>query len=484
MTSQRHGGVNEIPDPVDPVAGEPSPVTFDTRADVVFLHSVDLGFLIADIDGNSPARRELLTKRAEGTLLETLMPLDEERSFGSLSRGKSEGPDLVRRMDRALNNGGKAVWSRSLLGSQAPIIFDALKPSSEETVGLGGPDETLTFRLSELQVRIFPRGVLSFERRWVPELHGDQAISVGAFIQACKKARELQDDEIWGLLDGLLRDLPKVTGIGSVDWRVPDETTKAFLQQHTLRHAVVFMESLPGSGANDGSQDGVAEQFINFDLVESDSLKSIVGILNLTQWYDVYSSDYVSRVVNEAVRNRQDELYLTDHDSSVIVLAGFWKPADPLKYYKEDLILAIQFELCRLGHLRYLAYYMRTDALASLHARTHQDNGREALGFVLDIQRAISLSSYDRPAEPLIRHGFTRRFLSQISRERGTQDSLEELSDNVRQITRATDLRTGFELTDQSVRISRRSLFLNVLVLFVTFAGVALALALGLHWLE
>jgi hypothetical protein len=219
---------------------------------------------------------------------------------------------------------------------------------------------------------------------------------------------------------------------------------------------------------------------VDFDNLPDHEKKPMVGILNLTEWFRIYSNDYVRNVFEHVVRNRQDEIYLTDNDCSVVALADYWSPGDPLLFYQLDLILATLFELSRLTHLRYLAYYLRSapEALGAL--TLNSESGRMALSFVLDVERVVAGSSYDHPAEALIQHGFTRRFLKQIVIQRGTRSSLEELDAFVERVARALELRTGLDLSEMDVGISRRIWVVTVGAFLVAIIGVIVAIVIGI----
>jgi hypothetical protein len=380
------------------------------------------------------------------------------RSFGG---GNLETNEIRDRAQKAEEEGGKSIWARSILDREAPYLFKPIDglPRMESIRLDSRTRRDATFDRYSEEIRIFPRGVLAIEQRW--DFDGRQSdLTIEDYIVALRRARHDASRSAWTRIRDMLEILGRDGMLGdvAVKWSGITGNAETFIRQHLVRHTLIFLDSPPGPSAEPSKE-------MSFDDLESDVKACIADVLNLTQWFDIYAGDYPKAVFQDAVRNRKDEIYLTDNDCSVIILPSLWDPADTLRYYQLDLVLATQFELARLTHLRYLAYYLRT-APGADDALTlgDDDGGRESLAFVLDIQNAVLRSNYDHPAEALIQHGFTRRFLSQVGAQRGTRGSLEELESYIDKILRAIELRTGIELSERTTawlaeRCSLRSLW-------------------------
>ena len=292
---------------------------------------------------------------------------------------------------------------------------------------------------------------------------------------AVKKARKYAQDSAWSRIRELiqsLRSTPNLAGI-PMRWSGTDPTGESFIRQHLIRHSLVFLDAPPDLPVEPDAHP-------SFDNLSIEQRKPVAGILNLTEWYNIYAADYIETVFRDAVRNRRDEIYLTDNNSSVIILANYWLDGDTLAFYQQDLVLATQFELSWLTHLRFLAFYLRSAPETVNALALNNADSREALSFVLDVQNAVLNSSHDHPAEPLVVHGFTRRFLGQIADQRGTTDSLEELDSYISRIARAIELRTGLDLSEKNFGVASKILSATLFVLIFTILALVATVVIAI----
>jgi hypothetical protein len=435
---------------------------FTSNAKVDFLFALDIGFLFSNSSTNNTAKRAFVELRSGGIVTDRefggrVVQLE----FAGLVDGKRETDAIRDRSRTAEERGGKSIWARSILTDEAPYLFTS-SIATMNAISVGqGVDAVL--KCDRLRVRIFPRGTIAIEQNWV--LSGTSSeFSIEDFIVATKAARSEAGKGAWSQLREMLQSLSPRHPIAGIDveWASTDETVETFVRQHLIRHTMIFLDAPPGG--RDGDHGWL-------DIKSPGVQMPVAGLMNLTQWYDIYAIDYVESVFANIVRNRRDEVYLTDNDCSIIILADYWKPRDTLEYYREDLLLATQFEISRLTHLRYLAYYLRCAPETHAALSSRGSNKRSALSFVLDVQKARLDSSYDHPAESLIQHGFTRRFLLHIGAQRGTAAAAEELDDRIARIARAIELRSGLDIASKTYITS---VFLVIATLLLIVATVVL----------
>lgn len=425
-----------------------------------------------DSADNAYARREFLRRRAKEFVMEGLLSGPEPLEFAGLTRGRRETAAILDRARRAVYAHGKSIWSRSLLTHEAPYLFvDSDSEAEEQAMKVFGT--TVHFKCEPTKIRIFPRGILTIEQEWTLTKN-EAPITVVQFIAACKEARLQASDEAWSRIRSLLTGLSGQRAFAALPthWLDTSETAEAFVRQHVIKHAILFLQSPPGI------QPGSPHNG-RLDKLSTDERKPIVGLLNLTEWYSIYADHYIETVFKNVVQNRRDEIYLTDNDASVVICAKYWDDGDPLRYYLHDIVLASQFELSRLSHLRYLAYYMRVAPEAQGALALDQSDGRSALSFALEVQQVVQRSSYDHPAEVLIQHGFTRRFLAQIGSQRFTKASSDELDSYIVRIARAVELKSGLDLSEKNFGVARSTLVVTWIAVAVAVAGVMIALMAG-----
>jgi hypothetical protein len=456
---------------------------FMSRVRVFYLFAIDLGFLFSTEPVNDSVRRQFVSLRASKPA--TSMIFGDVRvglEFGGLSGGRLETDDIRDRTRKAEAAGGKSIWARSILDHEAPYLFKVNNDALPVPNPIRVASRLARFEPYSQEVRLFPRGVLAIEQGWNLDARNEH-LTIQDFIIAMKQAKRDASELAWIRIREVLQVLRQRDRLFAgldVTWSDTAETAESFIRQHLVKHALVFLDAPPGLRADTppGLRTDAEPQLYNQSLDDLGySVKAaIAGVLNLTQWFDIYARAYPDSVFADAVRNRRDEIYLTDNDSSVIVLADYWSEGDTLGYYQADLVLATQFELARLTHLRYLAYYLRNAPEAEEALSLRDDGGREALGFVLDVQNAVLRSNYDHPAEALIQHGFTRRFLSQVGAQRGTKASLDELESYIEKILRAIELRTGLELSEKNYGVASRTLIVTWILMVLTGAVVAFGL--------
>lgn len=436
-----------------------------SKARIYFVFALDFGFLLSQAEIGSGSHDTLLRLRDDGPVTAGIFGQNTVAlQFGGLEQqGTWEYNEIDSRARHSEAAGGKAIWTSSILQAEAPYLFNLELGDKPPTINPAG----VHFARAAQRVRIFPRGVLSLDQRWDLQ---DENISVATFIQAVKEARRLATRDAWERISGILRYLQEnhacISDV-SVEWSRTDASEESFIRQHLITHSIIFMDSLPGRERSSGQP--------SFDELSSDEIKPIAGVLNLTEWFELYAAQYVNGVFDRFVRNRQDEIYVTDNDASLVILKNYWTEGDTLENYQRDLVLAVHFELSRLTYLRYLAFYMRHAPVAKAALTLSDSTGRSALAFVLRMQRIVDGSGYDHPAEALVRHGFTRRFLAQLAHERGTVASLSELDRHISGISGALELRTGLDLSEQGVRAARGTLIATWLVIFLTGAAIIIA---------
>jgi hypothetical protein len=101
--------------------------------------------------------------------------------------------------------------------------------------------------------------------------------------------------------------------------------------------------------------------------------------------------------------------------------------------------------------------------------------GRASLDFIIKVRKVVQDSGYDHPAESLIQHGFTRRFLAVVAAERGSMDSLRELDTFIGSVMRTLELRSGLDLSEKNFGAARGTLIATYVILVLTFIAAVIA---------
>ena len=440
------------------------------RVRLHFQATIDIGFLLDKSNEGWAAAEALTQARSTAFVADTFLREDNgSLRFGTLADGEREAVQVGDRMDKARDRKGKAIWSQVYLKAESPVVFE-LRPQLVPTT-----HQRIEFRPWEQpKLRFFPRGVLAIEYGYEADI--DSPRPVVEVIQAIILLRNETRDMAWQhLRDKVLTwpsdTRPMVREVG-VKWLPAHSAdTKEFVSQHLVHHMVVLLERLPGGVDFETNDEG------NPSGLKAGSLSAmaVAGLVNLTVWYDLYSRTYVDQVLTRALRNRNDEIYLTDSHATLIVLAHFWSAEDPLQYYERDILLATLFELTLLTHLRYQAYFMRVVVLdRELRDDYKTRSRRDSLSSVLQMQRILLRSAYEHPAERLIRHNFTRRFLAQLRVERGVDAAAGELKSQIEEVSRAVQLGSGLELEDAAIRVARWTLVLTFVAALIAAVAIVI----------
>jgi hypothetical protein len=437
------------------------------KAAVFHIYSIDVAYLI-DLDDGEEGISRTIAARADGSMARHIT------DFGARTgnfQGTSEESEIADRGRRAAIAGGRSIWSPTILRREAPYLMNLPSgpdmPKRSEAIRSQG-QVLVDFKCVSMQMRMFRRGVLSimFRHDFAPP--EDRRVRVAHFVDAL---RAIGDDlaarartEVDKFLDAA-RNGRHHFGGGKTAWRKAGAETTAVIRDSLVEHAVYFMEATPG-----------------FEPVHDDGIldpndlrlhKSIAYALDTNQLKDRYDYSYTNELITRASRWREDELYVTEHRRSLIILADYWIAGDSLVHYMEDLVLAAAFELAKITHVRFLARYLEHAAPRFDVGTKKPSKHRDAIRFVEIMQEAVYHSSYDDPTENLISHKFTARFLAGISRERNTAHSIQNTANRTETIAQRIQLQTTMAIAERTLKSQRSTQLLTVVAVIAAVAGVA-----------
>lgn len=417
-------------------SASPRTAKIQSRASLYLSHSLDIGYLSSRKDNGSQlfALEEGIVQSFTARIVGAARGRPAE--IGGWTNGRSEVSDLKRRGEDAREANGKNLWVSNLVEEEAALIFDSLAGNLDSTIRSKDGKYVRLLPATYFQARIFPRGVLNL--LWTCELGPADYPSnfeCHEFIAFLRTLKALVRKEATRHIEDFCMTLEKGPANAwnlKPKWSESINDLKQLIATELVCHSTFLLESLPG--------EAVQAVPTNYDELSESQTQALYGVLNQTDWLDQVTRS--ESIQSRFIRNRKDELFITDGDTSLVVLAGFWSDGDTLKtFYLKDLLVSIQFELARLAHLRYLAFLMHSNAATD--ALALRGNNAKALKFVTTLLQAVRGSDYNRPAAPLINHGFTRRVLTQIAEQRGTALAVSELESFSSRVRELVALRAG-----------------------------------------
>jgi hypothetical protein len=457
----------------------------------IFLSTLDLGFLLEQPRASSLAKdshRDLIDQRISGTLGQRILdslknPGDDELktlTLGTFVGPEPEGLVLKREIEKACADGGKRIFTQLFLESRAPTIFDA-----EQFASLvdqpGMPPVTPAGKLPlnsgrslhyvGARLRLFQSGVLGLEFRFG---YNDKPEDKEAPLEAehvITDIRLLEEDWVkraaYHKLRRVFETLSQAVELKSqreFAWRNEWLEYAEFLRLSSA-HRILLVKSLQNK---DGEQLGI-EKIIN----ESDGMREISGVLNRAEWYTKYWQNYLDEISKKFIAYQNDEIFITDGDSSLIYFPSYWTRSKNKQQYVENIISAQAYLLSWDSLRSYFETYVNNLSAASAGLvsqersaiRAAYEELTQAKAVVRLVRDALSVSS-------LVSHGFTARVLSQFLKERSMREKIDDLSQKldgfVQTLTIAASFAQSERTTARSQRFQKIAILVGVIALLVS----------------
>lgn len=470
--AEGHGATSSPPREPPPLEiGEDNPSPFlAERVRVFFVTSLDLGFLLADEAGKAWIQHLRAIDDVPGYLRGRLAKVRE--SF------KDEAFVIRLRMEQAREANAKDVWTEAFVVNYAPFIwqsglrFEFQGRPIPLTADLGSVDTSLSgVRLTEVGIKLFPDGILC-HTSWFDL---DSGFSVARLVATLSKLHEESLKNFVEHAQAVLWSNPLRGILHDHDLRLVKENdfpVERDLKAKAQSHVLTFVEKFI-------SPDG---QPSRGQLLQS---AAIPGLLNRTAWYDHYSKAYIETLASKEFGHRDDEIYVSHRDSTLVVFDRYWVETDPAGYYyMYDLLLGVQYLAARAASLNFALDYYQLNPEAK---RLDQKDSDESLKMVLDGRSLVTRSRESLHFPLLVNPGFSRTFLGRIAAEMELDEAVAFIDGRVHNMSVAVDLKSAVEaakevneLETQSLTQQRVGTKLQGVGLWVAVAALILSAVLNL----
>jgi len=446
------------------------------RFKLFFVYAIDLGHLlkgIADIE-------RLQELRAFGELQNELQEVFTKKGVtaGKFRDPKAEASYIRDRAESSIRIGGKNIWSELFFEKQAPILFVTGAelylcenyPFKEgqhvEIRDDKSQNIKVTFRGCKL--RMFPDGILSIAYEFDSD-HDSKVLSVDELIPYLVKLEGMT-------LDGYFQNMRLIVD----DWadekhpinkfqlriKASEDIDELSIKSSTVRHEFIFVERLvdkKGDNKKPVRVEDITKQYL------------LLGLLNKAKWYKLYSEKYIEGVFLKNVGYRKDEIYLTDKNSTLVLLSDYWSDNNPLRYYIDDIVLAAQMQVTKIAYLAFFHEYLRLASASKPVLKDH--SAQQAIDLVIRSRNVITLVREVMEIDTLITHGFTRRFVHQLIDEKNISQQLEIIDKRIENINNSVNLQT-------TIAIAKTNKKLNWVLVVLGVIGVVVAILGGLESFE
>ncbi len=401
-------------------------------ARVFYVHALDVSSLVVDAVSELDLLQDL---RARHELHRNLHSLWERHAdFADLRH------EIEERSNRAVGQGGKRVWTSVFLDDHTPTNLPCGDHLHTDDRRIPRQADLRSVR-QDLAPWVFEDSRSQLSRDGVIvnttgfELRGSASIEsvVRQLSHLQRAAYENFEHQTRALL---AKETPFSRAFGSLKVNLRGEINR----EDVRAHQVLFIrEVLDGD-------------LVRLEPRKLRGSKEIAGLLNRASWYERYNSSYLSQLAAKEIGYRNDEIYLTDRDATLIVLDGFWHDGDPLRHYMGDLLLGIEFHLGKQAFLHGQLEYSK--GLYSVDADVA--NGGSVSSVLRS--RAILSSVYESlNFSVLISHGFTRRFIDGVSNESELDNALNDVQRRISNLSTAVELRAAVEASKQEQGLQEAS---------------------------
>lgn len=430
------------------------------RFRLFFTYAIDLGHLLED----QKEVHALQSLRAKDGLNAKLVDLfDNTHATASAFNNPHLEADALRsRAYAALKHNGKAIWSDLFLRQHAPILFSGsplcdspIPIAVAEEVSIAGVPQGIRFK--ECEFRIFRNGTLCFTYAFMRdstslEMGVDQLIDAIEYLAEQTYAGYIHT--VKEIVTSWSKSKVALVAGQPLRFTPVDQNADAKVRAGTVKHSCLFLEGFKENGAR-------------LAITDSTTKRVLLGVLNRAAWYEKYGDDYLDQAFGKNVGYRNDEVYLTDKDASLVLLADFWTTPS-LNYYSYDLVLSIGLQISRFAHLTFMLQYMQDNPDSR---KALQDLGSDrAVDLVLEARGVMTLVHEAGEVDSLVLHGFTRRFMKQLGEERNIAGIVKSIERRIENINNAIDLKSAVDLGKHSAFTDRRAVKWAIIAVIVSAA--------------
>jgi hypothetical protein len=378
-----------------------------------------------------------------------------------------ERHDWERRWKDTVRAGGKRVWAPSFADIFSPLRSNGDHITvSGESVSVGGGLEFAFAprrkgRLVAVEYRLTRDGVIV--GLFDVELEGNYAVPevIKLLDQLEAAARNTTMEFIVGLLSGAFGH-KLYSMVGSHDHVRPLVHISA-APDTCLTHSLV-----------------VIREFVHVDTLAAAPLSlvgrspELAGIVNRAPWYRAFGVRLAKRLREKEFGYREDEIYIVDRNTTVVVNARFYA-ADTLVYYRRELELAVIHCLSRLAIVSELLRSIRIDLRVYPHAITEPAlvlaSALEARSTLVQLMESVEIG-------PLIRQGFLRLFVGRLTTELGLR-GMVSTANGWLDLAERTAMPASLRSAELSVLVGARNNRLQAIAIMI--AAVALVLSAALQ---
>lgn len=387
--------------------------------DLSIHYALDLGVLI-----DSRSKLNLLSLRSSGELFERLIKgIEGTKTNGAFHLMGREEEMIKAQVERSLSLGGKNIFSATFFEQYAPYwlkddrdlpLSKLVKRASEETITAGDleldmPNQSMpicTYKGCEM--RLFRDGILSIRFSFC-NVNDDTYIPVEQFIDILRQIRSQTylafQDRIAKISSDWANDshpIQKSTGLKIIECDL--SSVEMSMRSVVSEYKVLIIDTMYVKNSSSWESKAV-------DTLEKER---ILGLVNLAPWFKQYSNDYITQCMSRSLGYKNNELFLCDGTSSLIVLPEYWsKPR--LQNYLSYLVLLSELLNAQLSFIQATGSSIETDILLKPIQKggVARETINEALlskGLILQMEKTGDVDS-------LVTHGFTREYLELIQNE-------------------------------------------------------------------
>jgi len=405
---------------------------------IIFFYNVNLGIWF-----DEPSRlawHELLSQ--DQPLMNFFLRIFREGSglrFGTFYNCRLE-TDAAKAADEKAQSqsGGKGILTYTFYSKHTPVVFDETPgaPLASESyphrLGDSFQLESIELHYDECQLRLTREGTLTMRFKFSTANLANARVDTMHFIKQVKYLRVATqfafEEKAMVFVEECRKAKQREWQHQGITIKASDHEVRDILRTSFNLHKVFVFKGLlkPDSGNHMDSEEAVS--------VLGNSL-DFMGILNQADWYGQYRSEHLENVLKKDIGYRRDEIYVTDSTSSLIVNHSYWEQDSALPYYISNVLLLMELIVSKLSFLDYL---IGAASLSPSHAiRSDKDEADQ----IANLKELEARTREGLDLNQLVQHGFTKKFLSQLCRERDLHNLFSNLSDKIRAVYDAALLR-------------------------------------------
>jgi len=454
--------------------------------DVNFCFAVDVSVLFGDADKDENWRQLLAHRLGDKSTADT-GKMTELSSKVSVE--VYDATNTRNRMGQAKLNHGKAIWTEHFLESESPLrlTLASTLPINGAEIKFGDrvpalPGSDLRFaKFHGHSMNLFREGTLTYTVRFNLVGHPkggseDEPLNARRAVMILKQL----ETESWSIFSRLLTtslsmsDAPSVieelVGVSKgLTHNISAEILERKAKLHKLLFLQCFLEETPDGWIPILALDAVREAELG-------------GLLNTADWFNLYRENYVKSLAAKDIGYRSDEIYITDRKASIASNEGFWDVRDPLHFFRDDLVLAVEYWIVRLSQTHAFLKYMQDHPDIRSIADHSPDKG---LDVVVQAMRALARLEESMDPSRIIDHGFSAMFMTRLRQEMGIDPLLafarDRLSDAITSIGLRSSVQAEKITSGLQVRLTVGLIVVGVATVVVTMVTL-LPIILGIFY--